>query len=133
MVANYGGNTLPERLLRSALHQAGLRFRKDRRPLGPVRCRADVVFTKRRVCVFVDGCFWHGCPLHFDSPKTHRPWWNEKIEENRKRDRRQAAMLTSAGWKVIRFWEHEIIPSRLPLLVRTVVTATRRTAARPAR
>jgi DNA mismatch endonuclease (patch repair protein) len=60
------------------------------------------------VCVFVDGCFWHGCPIHFHLPKTHNEWWKEKIEDNVHRDLRQTTQIINAGWIVIRFWEHEI-------------------------
>jgi len=108
MVANWGGNTAPERRLRSALHRAGLRFFKDYRPLSEMRCAADLVFPKQRVCVFVDGCFWHGCRLHFKCPKTNGDWWREKIESNRLRDRRQTKVLTMHRWKVIRVWEHAL-------------------------
>jgi DNA mismatch endonuclease (patch repair protein) len=108
MVANWGGNTAPERKLRSALHHAGLRFFKDYRPLSDLRCTADLVFPKQRVCVFVDGCFWHGCRIHFKCPKMNSGWWREKIEGNRLRDRKQTRTLTVRHWKVIRIWEHTI-------------------------
>src|SRR6266567_118132 len=113
MVANWGGNTEPERRLRSALHRAGLRFFKDYRPLSEVRCTADLVFPKQRVCVFVDGCFWHGCRLHFRCPKTNGDWWREKIESNRLRDRQQTKTLTTHRWKVIRIWEHALHPDSI--------------------
>src|SRR5260370_28648430 len=108
MVANYGGNTTPERLLRSALFRLGLRFRRDKRPVSSLRCMADIVFRRQRVCVFVDGCFWHGCRKHFECPKTNGAWWQEKIEANRVRDRFQTKTLQRAGWKVVRIWEHDI-------------------------
>jgi DNA mismatch endonuclease (patch repair protein) len=113
MVANYGGNTSPERLLRSALFGLGLRFRRDARPIPTLRCEADIVFRGRRVCVFVDGCFWHGCPKHFVCPKTNAAWWAEKIRDNRARDRRQTRRLRRTGWKVIRVWEHALIGPKI--------------------
>jgi DNA mismatch endonuclease (patch repair protein) len=60
------------------------------------------------VCLFVDGCFWHGCALHFLLPKTHSAWWREKIEDNRARDERQQRQLEERGWVVVRLWEHEV-------------------------
>ena len=87
MKANYGGGLLPEQILRSELQKAGLRFRKHVKPLPGVRCEADIVFSRAKLCVFVDGCFWHGCPRHFVCPKTNSAWWDEKIKENRIRDR----------------------------------------------
>lgn len=120
MVANWGGNTTPERRLRSALHKAGLRFFKDYRPLPELRCTADVVFPKAKVCLFVDGCFWHGCQLHFRRPKRNSAWWQEKIESNRTRDRKQAKLLASQHWKVVRVWEHALRDSSLDRIVRKV-------------
>jgi DNA mismatch endonuclease, patch repair protein len=98
-------DTTPELALRSALHGAGLRFRVDYRVPG-TRRRADIAFTARRVAVFVDGCFWHGCPQHLAWPKHNSAWWRSKIEENRARDRDSDSQLEELGWTVIRFWEH---------------------------
>jgi len=100
-------DTAPEMALRSALHRLGLRFRVDRAPLSGVRRRADIVFTRAKVAVFVDGCFWHGCPIHGTRPKNNAEWWREKIEANRRRDRETDALLRQAGWQVYRAWEHE--------------------------
>jgi DNA mismatch endonuclease (patch repair protein) len=108
MKANVGATTRPEMLLRGALHKGGLRFRKNVRPLRAVRCEADIVFPRQRVCVFIDGCYWHGCPFHFKCPKTNSDWWREKISANIERDRRQTQLLRDGGWNVLRFWEHEI-------------------------
>jgi len=108
MQANTGVETRVERLLRSALHKNGLRFRKDTAPTMDVRCKADVVFVSAKICVFIDGCFWHGCPKHFRAPKANRAWWIEKVCDNQQRDRRQAAELRSQGWTVIRVWEHDV-------------------------
>jgi DNA mismatch endonuclease (patch repair protein) len=92
--------------LRSALHRLGLRFRIDRKIQG-TRRRADLTFVRARVAIFVDGCFWHGCPKHATWPKTNAEWWREKIEDNRRRDADTARCLRSGGWRVIRVWEHE--------------------------
>jgi DNA mismatch endonuclease (patch repair protein) len=72
-----------------------------------VRREADVVFPKARVAVFVDGCFWHGCPDHASWPKANAPWWRAKIEANRRRDADTDARLSRAGWKVVRVWTHD--------------------------
>ncbi len=107
MLANFG-TTKPERRLRSALHRAGIRFRVDCRPIPEIRCAADVVFPRQRVCIFVDGCFWHGCPMHFRVPNTNADWWAEKIRDNARRDSVQTLALQRAGWEVVRIWEHEL-------------------------
>lgn len=108
MQANWGNELSPERTLRSELHRIGLRFRKNRRPLAGLRCTADIVFPRHRLCVFVDGCFWHGCPLHFSCPKSHSGWWREKIEATKRRDKQHTAALRRGGWRVVRLWEHEV-------------------------
>lgn len=100
-------NTKPELALRSALHRKGLRYRVDLPPLPRMRRRADIVFTKARVAVYVDGCFWHGCPVHGTWPKANADWWRAKIEKNIERDRDTDRVLEEAGWRVIRVWEHE--------------------------
>lgn len=99
-------DTKPELALRSALHGLGLRFQVDRRINGS-RCRTDVVFPTERVAVYVDGCFWHGCPEHGTIPKQNRDWWIEKLDANKARDAATTAALTAEGWQVLRFWEHE--------------------------
>lgn len=96
-----------ERALRASLHQKGLRFRLHRRLLDGSRREADIVFVAPRVAVFVDGCFWHGCPEHASWPKNNAAFWKQKIESNRKRDIETTEQLTALGWKVIRVWEHE--------------------------
>lgn len=108
MRANRGRDTGPERALRSALHARGLRYRVGVRPVEELRRTADVVFTGARTAVFLDGCFWHGCPDH------HRPatgqtseFWRTKIAANRERDADTDRQLTEAGWAVVRVWEHQ--------------------------
>jgi DNA mismatch endonuclease (patch repair protein) len=76
-----------------------------------LRCRADVVFTKQRIAVFVDGCFWHRCPLHGSMPKANSDYWQPKLDANVARDRRNGEALAGAGWTVLRFWAHEPIES----------------------
>ncbi|MBB6415850.1 very short patch repair endonuclease [Streptomyces sp. AK010] len=107
MSANKGRDTKPEKLLRSALHRQGLRYRVGARPLPGLRRTADVVFTKARVAVFVDGCYWHGCPEHHRPAKKGAVFWQEKIAGNRARDAETNEALRNAGWLVIRVWEHE--------------------------
>jgi len=109
MRSNRRRDTAPERAVRSALHQAGLRFRVDLPiRLGDGRTvRPDVVFTKQRIAIFIDGCFWHGCPAHGTSPATNRQYWAPKIEENRRRDLRNTKELEAQGWRVIRAWGHD--------------------------
>jgi DNA mismatch endonuclease (patch repair protein) len=95
-----------ELALRAALHRSGLRFRVDW-PLPGTRRRADVAFPARRIAVFVDGCFWHGCPDHGTWPRANARWWRAKIEANVARDRDTVTQLTAIGWAVLRFWEHD--------------------------
>lgn len=95
-----------ELAIRSAVHRRGLRFRVDW-PLPQTRRRADLAFTKARVAVFVDGCFWHGCPTHATWPKANADWWRAKLEANRQRDLDTVQRLEALGWCVLRFWEHE--------------------------
>lgn len=107
MVANKGRDTKPELLLRSALHRRGLRYRVSVRPVHKLRRTADVVFTKARVAVFVDGCYWHGCPEHHRPATKRAEFWQEKIAGNRARDADTNASLNAQGWAVVRVWEHE--------------------------
>jgi DNA mismatch endonuclease, patch repair protein len=99
-------DTAPELAIRSALHRAGARYRVDH-SLPGLRRRGDIVFAGRRVVVFVDGCFWHGCPEHATWPMENAEWWRNKIEANRARDRDTDARLSNDGWTVVRIWEHE--------------------------
>jgi DNA mismatch endonuclease (patch repair protein) len=108
MVGNKSVNTVPEVLVRRLLHRRGLRFRKDFRiPLGTTGVRADVVFTRQRIAIFVDGCFWHGCPDHCRMPASNRGYWEAKIGRNVERDKWTDSQLRAAGWRVVRIWEHE--------------------------
>jgi DNA mismatch endonuclease, patch repair protein len=100
-------DTTPELALRQALHRLGLRYRVDRRVLPGVRRRADLVFGPARVAVFVDGCFWHACPVHGTWPKANAAWWRAKLTHNVDRDRDTDAALAAEGWLAIRVWEHD--------------------------
>lgn len=98
-------DTEPEMLLRRELWQRGFRYRVCERVEG---VRPDLVFRGPEVAVFVDGCFWHGCPQHYTPPENNEEFWREKLERNRKRDRRNDRTLEEAGWTVLRFWECDI-------------------------
>ena len=101
-------DTGPEVALRSALHRRGLRFRKDLPLRVPGRVvRPDVAFTRQRLAVFIDGCFWHACPVHGNQPRANTDYWGPKLERNVKRDQAVNAALDAAGWHVLRAWEHE--------------------------
>ena len=98
-----------EMALRKTLYAAGLRYRVHRRPVKGIRREADVVFIRARVAVFVDGCFWHGCPEHASWPRNNAQFWRDKIETNMRRDLDTDARLREQGWLPIRVWEHEAV------------------------
>ncbi|GAA4821987.1 very short patch repair endonuclease [Streptomyces ziwulingensis] len=100
-------DTKPEILIRRLVHAAGLRYRVAARPLPDLRRTADLVFRPVRVAVFIDGCYWHGCPEHYVPPKTNSGYWSEKVLRNVTRDRDTDKRLREAGWLVLRFWEHQ--------------------------
>ncbi|WP_422391990.1 very short patch repair endonuclease [Arthrobacter sp. N1] len=99
-------DTAPEMILRRELHRRGLRYRVDAPLPGIPRRRADILFTRAKVAVFIDGCFWHGCPMHGTQPKNNQSWWQRKLDGNRARDADTNDRLQVAGWTVLRFWEH---------------------------
>lgn len=107
MQSNRGRDTGPELLLRRELHGLGLRYRVNVRVEPTLRRTVDIAFTKVKLAVFVDGCFWHGCPVHGTSPKTNSDFWNSKIGATEKRDLETSEALDRLGWKVLRFWEHD--------------------------
>ncbi|MER5807943.1 very short patch repair endonuclease [Streptomyces sp. NPDC002033] len=100
-------DTKPELVIRRLVHSRGLRYRIAARPLPGLRRTADLVFRPAKVAVFIDGCYWHGCPEHYVSPKTNPGYWSEKVARNMARDRDTDQQLEEAGWLVLRFWEHE--------------------------
>lgn len=105
MISTRHRDTGIELALRRALRELGLRYRVDA-ALDGLRRRADVLFPRVKVAVFVDGCFWHGCPNHGTWPKANAAWWRAKIMANVARDRDTDARLRAAGWRVLRVWEH---------------------------
>ncbi len=107
MQGNRKRDTRPELAVRKAVHRLGLRYRVACRPLPRERFTADLVFRSARVAVFIDGCFWHGCPEHFSSPRTNASYWGPKIVRNQARDAAAMTALRAAGWVGLRIWEHE--------------------------
>lgn len=120
MRANPGKDTRAELVIRSMLHSHGLRFRVNYGPIAGLRRTADIVFTRKRIAVFVDGCFWHGCPLHYIAPKANAEFWRQKVEGNRARDVETTTRFKEAGWHVIRAWEHEAPEDVVRLIERAV-------------
>lgn len=107
MRGNRRADTGPERQVRSLLHASGYRYRTNYRLDVPgARVRPDIVFTRRRLAVFIDGCFWHRCPEHGTSPRANTHYWTPKLERNVARDQRVDQALRAAGWTVLRIWEH---------------------------
>ena len=151
MQANRSQDTGPELAVRKLVHKAGLRYRVAAQPEPNLRRRADLVFPTQRIAVFIDGCFWHGCPEHGRRTWNHnRDYWPTKIATNKARDLETTFLLVRSGWRVLRFWEHEdprdvandIIeavsspigtpPKALSPIFSSMPRATRPTAASPA-
>ncbi|MFC4866352.1 very short patch repair endonuclease [Streptomonospora arabica] len=107
MRSNKGRDTKPELALRRATHALGLRYRVSIRPLPGVRRTADLVFTRAKVAVFLDGCFWHGCPRHHTVAATNTGFRAAKVRRTRERDAETDRLLEQAGWAAIRVWERE--------------------------
>lgn len=107
MAAQRRRDTDPELAVRRCLHAKGLRYRVQYPVPGARRRPIDIAFTRARVAVFVDGCFWHDCPLHGTAPKSNPGWWADKLAGNRARDLDTGNLLAARGWTVLRFWEHE--------------------------
>jgi len=122
-------STGPEMALRRELHARGLRYRVDAPVLPGLRRRADLLFVGSKVAVFVDGCFWHGCPVHSRPTRSNTGWWASKLAANRRRDEETTTVLTSHGWSVQRFWEHE---NHVAAADRVVAEVRARSTDRPA-
>ncbi|MCW8383810.1 very short patch repair endonuclease [Streptomyces justiciae] len=114
-------DTAAELAVRRLLHAAGLRYRVEYRVPGMARRRIDVAFPGVKVAVLIDGCFWHGCPVHATHPRANAEWWRQKLERNMARDIETTEHLRAQGWEVLRFWEHEA-PQDVADEVRRVVT-----------
>lgn len=124
MRSTKGRDTAAELAVRRELHRRGLRYRVELAVLPGLRRRADIVFTRARVVVFIDGCFWHGCPIHATKPKANASFWVEKLAANEARDRDTDRQLEAANWQVVRVWEHEDVTTaadRIETLVRRAV------------
>lgn len=113
-------DTKPEQLIRQLVHAEGFRYRVAARPLPGLRRTADLVFRPAKVAVFIDGCYWHGCPEHYVPPKTNPGYWSDKVARNVARDRDTDQRLIDAGWTVLRFWEHELPLSCAESIMSTV-------------
>jgi DNA mismatch endonuclease, patch repair protein len=109
MQATRQTGTKAELRLCEALTRLGLHYATDEVVIPGVPSRADVVFFSARVAVFVDGCFWHGCPSHRTLPKSNGAWWRAKLAANRRRDLRTTHLLRKAGWVIVRVWEHRAL------------------------
>jgi DNA mismatch endonuclease (patch repair protein) len=121
MQANRGRDTGPELAVRRALHARGLRYRVNLSiPLSGSTVRPDIIFTRNRVAVFIDGCFWHGCQAHGTRPARNAAYWSAKISRNQERDAQQSASLEKAGWTVLRFWEHVPPDEAVTVIARAV-------------
>ena len=107
MVRQSRRDTKPEVAILRELWRRGRRYRVDVSVVPGSRRRADIVFTRCRVAVFVDGCFWHSCPIHATEPNANADWWSDKLRRNVERDRDTDRLLAEHGWVVVRVWEHE--------------------------
>jgi DNA mismatch endonuclease (patch repair protein) len=123
MRANKRRDTRPEILVRRLLHARGLRYRVDHRVETESRSRADIAFTRQRIAVFIDGCFWHSCPEHLHLPKANADYWTPKLARNVERDAEVTAVLRGLGWTVLRFWEHEPAREVADLIIAAVQRA----------
>ncbi|WP_410537851.1 very short patch repair endonuclease [Streptomyces sp. KL2] len=117
-------DTSPEVAVRRLLYAAGYRYRLHRKVPGMPRRTIDIAFPGTKVAVFLDGCFWHGCPEHATQPKANKEWWRQKLDRNISRDLETTERLSEEGWVVLRFWEHES-PDAVAGRVAQVVTERR--------
>jgi DNA mismatch endonuclease, patch repair protein len=119
-------DTPAEVTIRRLLHARGLRFRVDCRVVDGTRRRADIAFSRAKVAVFIDGCFWHSCPRHGTRPKANAAWWTAKLDENCRRDADTTARLRKANWHVVRVWEHQVGPAVADQIARIVFVRKRK-------
>jgi len=132
--ANLRTGTRAEERVRRELHRLGLRYRKDvLLRAQDVRTHADLVFRSVRVAVFIDGCFWHMCPEHFQMPKSNLEYWRPKLQGNVARDRRVDAALEDDGWTVVRIWEHVPVPAAARVVVNVLDRSSHAAAGRASR
>jgi DNA mismatch endonuclease (patch repair protein) len=122
-------DTAPEVAVRRLLHASGLRYRVNVPVPGMPRRTIDIVFPKAKIAIFLDGCFWHGCPQHATHPKANAEWWRTKLDKNMARDAETTEHLAAEGWTVLRFWEHESAES-VASHITTTVHSRRRGSAR---
>lgn len=127
MRSNRNTDTRPEMRVRSELHRRGFRFRKQFVVAlgGHRKVTTDVAFTRQRLAVFVDGCFWHVCPIHGVAPRANSWYWTPKLHRNVERDRELDRLLETAGWRVVRVWEHDAVSDAADA-VETALSETRR-------
>lgn len=126
MRSNRSRDTAPELAVRRLLHLAGLRYRVAYRPIPQLRRTADIVFTRQRIAVFIDGCFWHGCPEHGQkTTRANADYWSNKFMTNSARDAETNRLLRDAGWYVVRFWAHES-PDAVARAIRAAVLGSPR-------
>lgn len=119
--------TKPEMAVRRELHRRGYRYRVNAPLPGMPRRRADLLFIGACAAVFIDGCFWHACPVHATSPTNNSQWWAAKLATNVGRDRDTNARLAAVGWTALRFWEHESVDEVVDLIVQFVEANKRAT------
>lgn len=122
-------DTGPEKAVRALLHAAGYRYNVNLSVPGMRRRTMDVGFPRLRIAVFIDGCFWHGCPEHATRPKANASWWRQKLDRNMARDAETSEHLAAQGWTVLRFWEHEP-PSEVADRIASAVRSRREAGAR---
>ncbi|WP_326782612.1 very short patch repair endonuclease [Streptomyces longwoodensis] len=123
-------DTAPEVAVRKLLHASGLRYRVNVPVPGIPRRTIDIAFPRAKVAIFLDGCFWHGCPEHATHPKANADWWRAKLDKNMSRDADTTQHLINAGWTVLRFWEHESV-DEVARRIADVVAAKREVSDRP--
>lgn len=125
MRGNKKVDTAPELAIRRLLHSKGFRYRVNYLvTLSDLKVRSDLVFTRQKVAVFVDGCFWHGCPVHGTQPRSNALYWRTKIGRNQQRDQQIDRCLSSSGWTVVRVWEHEKPGAVVAALAQTLHNAS---------